>query len=174
MCSEVIPPAARRRTSKSPQPAVNNFAATKFAPEAKSVSGRIAPRQRRSPVAHLAKVQLRTPPGVAARAPTSERTSPHEGSYISTTRGRPTMRGRKSTMDTFEELTHFAGFDWAKDHHDAVILDRHGTTVAAFTFAHTGAGWAQWRERIKPFPKLAVAIETSHGAAVEQLLASGV
>lgn len=47
-------------------------------------------------------------------------------------------------------------------------------TIAAFTFAHTGEGWAQWREHIKNYPALGVAIETSHGAAVEQLLASGV
>jgi transposase len=77
-------------------------------------------------------------------------------------------------MHTFEELTHFAGFDWAKDHHDTVILDRKGSTVAAFTFAHTAEGWAQWREKIKAYPALGVAIETSQGAAVEQLLASGV
>lgn len=76
-------------------------------------------------------------------------------------------------MHTFAELTHFAGFDWAKDHHDALILDRTGATVAAFTFAHCAEGWAQWREQIKNFPVLGVAIETSHGAAVEQLLASG-
>ena len=77
-------------------------------------------------------------------------------------------------MHTFEQLTHFAGFDWAKDHHDAVILDRHGNTVLAFTFAHSAEGWAQWREHLKAFPALGVALETSHGAAVEQLLQSGV
>jgi transposase len=77
-------------------------------------------------------------------------------------------------MHTFEQLTHFAGFDWAKEHHDAVIVDRSGNTVTAFTFAHNAEGWAQWREHIKPFAALGVAIETSHGAAVEQLLQSGV
>ena len=51
-------------------------------------------------------------------------------------------------MHTFEQLTHFAGFDWAKDHHDAVIVDRQGATVASVTFAHTAEGWAQWREMI--------------------------
>ncbi len=91
-----------------------------------------------------------------------------------TTRGQPTMRRKKTHMDTFEQLTHFAGFDWAKDHHDAVILDRQGNTVAAWTFAHSAEGWAQWREKVKAYPALGVALETSHGAAVEQLLASGV
>jgi hypothetical protein len=77
-------------------------------------------------------------------------------------------------MHAFAALTHFAGLDWAKDHHDAVLLDRTGATVAALTFAHSAEGWAQWREQIKNCPALGVAIETSHGAAVEQLLASGV
>src|SRR5436190_1310374 len=74
----------------------------------------------------------------------------------------------------FEQLTHFAGFDWAKDHHDAVILDRQGATVESMTFAHTAEGWVQWRERIKAYPALGVAIETNQGAAVEQLLQSPV
>jgi hypothetical protein len=51
-------------------------------------------------------------------------------------------------MHSFETLTHFAGFDWAKEHHDAVILDRQGNTVAALTFAHSAEGWAQWRVRM--------------------------
>jgi transposase len=77
-------------------------------------------------------------------------------------------------MHSFEELTHFAGFDWAKDHHDAVIVDRNGAKMETLTFAHTAEGWAQWREKIKAYPALGVAIETNQGAAVEQLLQSGV
>ena len=82
------------------------------------------------------------------------------------------MHRKNQAMQMFESLTHFAGFDWAKDHHDAVILDRTGATVVALTFAHTAAGWAQWRETIKPYPALGVAIETNQGAAVDQLLQS--
>jgi transposase len=77
-------------------------------------------------------------------------------------------------MSSFAQHTHFAGLDWAKDHHDAVILDRAGQLLAHFTFAHTGTGWAEFRQRVAAYPSLAVAMETSHGAAVEQLLASGV
>lgn len=51
------------------------------------------------------------------------------------------MRERKTPMHSFAQLTHFAGFDWAKDHHDAVILDGTGATVLAFSFAHTAEGW---------------------------------
>jgi hypothetical protein len=54
MCSEVIHSTARRRSSKSPPAAVNNFAATEFAPVSKFVSGRIAPMP--------AKVPSRLPP----------------------------------------------------------------------------------------------------------------
>jgi hypothetical protein len=77
-------------------------------------------------------------------------------------------------MKNYAELTHFAGLDWAKDHHDVNIMDRQGQVVARFRFAHSGPGWEQWREKIQSYPALGVAIETSHGAAVEQLLASGV
>ena len=77
-------------------------------------------------------------------------------------------------MKTWNELTHFAGFDWAKDHHDVCIVDRQGQVVEPFRFGHTGPGWQQWREKIQGYPALGVAIETSQGAAVEQLLQSGV
>ena len=36
-------------------------------------------------------------------------------------------------MKDWKQITHFAGFDWAKDHHDVIILDRAGTIVAEFT-----------------------------------------
>jgi len=72
----------------------------------------------------------------------------------------------------FEELQHFAGFDWAKDHHDVIVLDTQGRIVADFRMAHTAAEWSQWREKIKQWPGLGVVIETNQGAAVEQLLES--
>ena len=84
------------------------------------------------------------------------------------------MHEKEKRMHTFEQLTHFAGFDWAKEHHDAVILDRQGATVQALTFSHTAEGWARWREVIKDYPGLGVAIETNQGAAVDQLLGSNV
>ncbi len=77
-------------------------------------------------------------------------------------------------MKNHAELTHFAGLDWAKDHHDVNIMDSQGRVVARFRFAHSGPGWQEWREKIQAYPALGLAIETSHGAAVEQLLASGV
>ena len=76
-------------------------------------------------------------------------------------------------MHSHSELTHFAGLDWARDHHDVVIVDAAGRIVADFRFEHTAGGWRLWQEKIAAFPKLGVAVETSLGAAVEQLLASG-
>ena len=77
-------------------------------------------------------------------------------------------------MKTFTDLTHFAGFDWAKQQHQVVILDTRGQTVAEFRFAHEAAGWQLFRQRVAAFPAVGVAIETCQGAAVEKLLESGV
>jgi transposase len=74
----------------------------------------------------------------------------------------------------WETISHFAGFDWAKDHHDVVVVSQQGKIVKDLTFEHTAEGWAQWKELVAAFPHLAVAIETSQGAAIEQLLQSGV
>jgi transposase len=76
-------------------------------------------------------------------------------------------------MKSWMEITHYAGFDWARDHHDVVIVDRQGQIVADFRLEHTWAGWQQFRERVEPYPGLAVAIETSQGAAVDHMLALG-
>lgn len=77
-------------------------------------------------------------------------------------------------MKLHQELTHYAGFDWAKDHHDIIIVEAQGRIVADFRLDHTAAGWKLWREKIAAYPKLGVAVETNFGAAVEQLLESGV
>jgi transposase len=77
-------------------------------------------------------------------------------------------------MTTHAELTHFAGFDWAGDHHDIIIVDASGVLVADFQIEHSAAGWRAWRQQIAAYAKLGVAIETSFGMVVEQLIDSGV
>jgi hypothetical protein len=62
-------------------------------------------------------------------------------------------------MTPHAELTHFAGFDWASDHHDIIIVDATGTLVADFQIEHTAAGWRLWKEKISAYPRLGVAIE---------------
>jgi transposase len=74
------------------------------------------------------------------------------------------------SMKPWTEITHFAGFDWARDHHDVVIVDRQGKIVTELRFQHSLAGWQQFREQVKLYPALGVALETSQGTAVDQLL----
>lgn len=73
----------------------------------------------------------------------------------------------------WSERTAFAGFDWASDHHDIVVVDPHGTVVEAFRIDDTAEGWERLRQRLARYPGLAVAIETCCGAAVERLVQAG-
>src|SRR2546430_10641792 len=73
-------------------------------------------------------------------------------------------------MKAWNQSTHFAGFDWAQAHHDVVIADASGKPVADFRFEHTAAGWEEFRQRIAPFPDLALAAETKSGPAIEKLM----
>ncbi len=77
------------------------------------------------------------------------------------------------TNPIWHEQTYFAGLDWARSHHDLVVLDQHGTVQDKLHFAHTAEGWQQLRALIARHPQLPVAVETSHGCVVEQLLACG-
>jgi transposase len=76
-------------------------------------------------------------------------------------------------MKPWQDLTHYAGFDWAKDHHALLVVDSAGNIVADFEFDHSLEGWQQFVEKTSAWPNLAVAIETSQGAAVDQLLQRG-
>jgi len=73
-------------------------------------------------------------------------------------------------MKPWNEITHYAGFDWARYHHVAVIVDAQGRIVADFQFEHDANGWKSFREKTAAYPNLAIAIETNQGAAVDQLL----
>jgi transposase len=73
----------------------------------------------------------------------------------------------------WNDQPHFAALDWARAHHDVVIMDRHGKVVEQMRFEHTESGWAQFREAVKRYPDLPVAVETSQGTVVEQLFAAG-
>lgn len=75
---------------------------------------------------------------------------------------------------SWQNINHYAGFDWAKDHHDVVIVNQQGKIVKDLSFEHSAEGWAKWKELVAVYAHLAVAIETSQGAAVEKLLESGV
>ena len=77
-------------------------------------------------------------------------------------------------MNTHCEHTALAGLDWASDHHDLVIVDRSGQHLAALRLDHTREGWAQALTLLQDHGASAVAIETTHGLAVQQLLEAGI
>ena len=62
-------------------------------------------------------------------------------------------------MKAWNEVTHFAGFDWAKDHHDVLVLDGSGKITSEFRFDHNATGWTLCQEKLKQFPELAIAVE---------------
>jgi len=56
----------------------------------------------------------------------SERTRACEAPGIRMTFDSAAVRATKGKiMKPFNEITHDAGFDWARDHQDVVIVDRH-------------------------------------------------
>jgi transposase len=76
-------------------------------------------------------------------------------------------------VPSFAQLTHYAGFDWAKDHHQVAVVDREGRIVLELGLEDTAQGWADLREKLSAFPEVGVAIETCCGPAVERLLDAG-
>jgi nucleoside-triphosphatase THEP1 len=72
----------------------------------------------------------------------------------------------------WNEQPYFAALDWARTHHDVVIIDRLGQMKTAIRFEHTAEGWASLRSLLAEYPKLPLAVETSHGIVVKQLFAT--
>ncbi|HEY9171663.1 MAG TPA: transposase, partial [Verrucomicrobiae bacterium] len=68
---------------------------------------------------------------------------------------------------------HFAALDWASDHHDVVVVDRTGAIVAECRCAHTADGWAEFTRNMQPYTGCPLALETSSGPAMDQLLQRG-
>lgn len=78
-----------------------------------------------------------------------------------------------NTTHLWSQHPHFAALDWACDHHDVVIVDPFGAMAAEFRFAHTAEGWAEFTDKMKPYTGIPLALETSSGPAVDQLLQRG-
>lgn len=83
------------------------------------------------------------------------------------------MRAARHMNANWNQHTYFAALDWASDHHDVVVVDRLGTIVADFRFAHSAAGWAEFEHRMTPYVGAPMTLETSSGPAVDQLLQRG-
>ena len=77
-----------------------------------------------------------------------------------------------------QQFSLFVGFDWASDHHDIVAVDPDGRIVLDLTIEDTAEGWAGLREEMaglvtQDLSRVAVAVETCNGPAVERLLEMG-
>jgi transposase len=77
------------------------------------------------------------------------------------------------TTNQWTEQPYFAGLDWARSYHEVVIIDRHGVVVEQLHVPHTAEGWQSLQAVAARYPQLAVAVETSQGTVVEQLLGLG-
>lgn len=72
-------------------------------------------------------------------------------------------------MEKNEPTAYFAGFDWAKNHHDIAVIDSTGKSLTEFRFTHTLDGWQSCKDRLRPFGQVRIAMESGHIDAVERL-----
>lgn len=77
-------------------------------------------------------------------------------------------------MKHWNDITHYAGLDWASDHHDVAVVDQQGKVVRQFRITHTAEGWKELADQWRELGAVAVAVETNQGFTIERLLASGV
>jgi transposase len=67
----------------------------------------------------------------------------------------------------------FGALDCASQTHCVVVVDQTGKVIEDFEIEHSALGWKKFREKLQPYGSIPFAIETSQGAAVEQLLEAG-
>jgi hypothetical protein len=67
----------------------------------------------------------------------------------------------------------FGAVDWASEKHSVIVVDQAGKLIEDFEIEHSALGWKKFREKLQPYGSIPFAIETSQGAAVEQLLEAG-
>ena len=75
--------------------------------------------------------------------------------------------------DQWQTHRFYAALDWASDHHDVLVVDGSGAIQDEFRFTHSAAGWAEFDKRMQPFAGCPLALETSSGPAVDQLMQRG-
>ena len=67
----------------------------------------------------------------------------------------------------------FGALDWAREKHSVVLVNQAGKVIEDFEIEHSALGWKKFREKLQPDGSIPFAIESSQGAAVEQLLEAG-
>ena len=89
----------------------------------------------------------------------------------------PNVEPKQKEVPFPQQFAAFAGFDWSSTHHDVVVLDAGGSILLELTFDEDAPGWAAFAQRLAELrldpARLAVAVETNNGPAVERLLALG-
>jgi len=85
---------------------------------------------------------------------------------------------KQSKVGDWEARKYFMGFDWAKDHHEVLVLNREGQTVLDLQIKHTAEGWNVLHDKLvnlagSDLSTIAATIETNCGPAVERLLVLG-
>ena len=146
--------------------------------------GRFASARSRSLEGNRKTVNCRLPGEPEALAATSNRTTPQEGCNISSVDGRAkqqqkfkpqhvAMNNPEQQPGSWLEQRGFGGLDWASQKHNVVVVDPQGKVIEDFEIEHSALGWKKFRERMQPYGSIPFAIETSQGAAVEQLLEAG-
>ena len=75
------------------------------------------------------------------------------------------------------EIMIYVGIDWADDHHDVAITDDSAKTLSQFQISHDHAGFASLHGQLAEFKQspgqILIALETSRGLLVHELLRSG-
>jgi transposase len=137
-----------------------------------------ASARRRSERSYRKTVSRRPPLEPEALAPTSNRKQPPEGHHISLVDSRakgPKNRPqqRRHTVNDSEQWKQqyraFGALDWASEKHSVIVVDAAGKVIEDFEIEQSALGWKKFRERLQPYGSIPFAIETSRGAAVEQL-----
>jgi len=67
----------------------------------------------------------------------------------------------------------YGALDWASEKHSVIVVDQSGKVIEDFEIEQSALGWKKFREKLQPYGSIPFAIETSQGAAVEQLLEAG-
>jgi hypothetical protein len=86
---------------------------------------------------------------------------------------RKSQKQQGKTMNDSEQWQQhraFGALDWASEKHFVIVVDQAGKVIEEFEIEHSALGWKKFREKLQPYGSIPFAIETSQGAAVEQLL----
>ena len=75
--------------------------------------------------------------------------------------------------EQWQQYRAFGALDWTREKHSVVLVNQAGKVIEDFEIEHSALGWKKFREKLQPYGSIPFAIESSQGAAVEQLLEAG-